>query len=432
MDEMLLHYFWKNRIISKYHLQTTDERKLIIVDPGFPHRDAGPDFKQAIIKLDGFTWVGDVEIHVNASDWFRHGHQNDAKYQSLILHVVFRNDVDIGANFPTLELKDYIAPQLIAEYEGLSLSQELLPCRSELENVTSLQFASWLSRLMVTRLERRQEEFFTTLHLCHDSWQEAVFRCLVSNFGFRTNAPAFELLAKSIPYRILLKHKDSRLQIYALFFGQGGFLDDDLPGDDYYQTLQSEYSYLRFKYNLISIPLKIWNLLRLRPQNFPCIRIAQLCECLYRIPDIIELIISGEDIAQFSALSDFEPHPYWKTHRHFGKESASSDSSHSAKQGHSCLIGKQTVSLLIINTVVPVRFSYASFRGDEASKEKCLELLENLAYEQNAITKQYAVAGFPHETALESQAILELNHHYCVKKRCIQCEIGNKIITNRS
>ena len=420
MNEMLLHYFWKRKIFSDIHLQTIDGREISLMYVGTPHQDAGPDFKQAVIRIGDITWVGDVEIHVRSSDWLRHGHQNDPKYQSIILHVVYQNDVDLNLSVPTLELKDYISNDLIREYEQMSRSQDLLPCKVGLPSITPLQFTSWLSRLAVERFERRRREIVDIVHACHEDWAEATFRCFVANFGFRTNAPAFESLAKSLPYKCLLKHKDSRLQVYALVFGLAGFLEDmNGDADDYFNMLQSEYQYLRYKYQLTPINLKIWNLLRLRPQNFPCVRLAQLSECLYRVPDLIQQVLQGQDMdALLKNISQFEPHPYWKTHRHFGITTAE----------HVCKIGPQTVNLLTINTIVPVRISYAHFYGNELMKERALAMLENIDFELNSITRPYVVAGFPSDNALFSQALLELYRFYCTSKRCLQCDIGCVIL----
>ena len=417
MDESLLHYFWRNKLFATAPLVTTDGRELRILRTGMPHRDAGPDFKQAVLKVDDITWAGDVEIHVRASDWLRHGHQHDGKYGTIVLHVVYEEDVGLGLPCPTLELKRYIPPPLIAEYEHLSRSTEPLPCRPFLPSVTPLQFSSWLSRLAAERYERRQQEILDTLRNCHDSWHETVFRRFLVNFGFRTNAAAFELLGRSLPYKYVLKHKDSRLQVYALVFGQAGMLEKEpetLDGDIYYRTLQGEYRYLRYKYGLSPIPLKTWNLLRLRPQNFPCVRLAQLSECLYRIPDLMEQLLHCEDVTSIAHISNFIPNEYWETHRHFGRDSPQ----------HSCQIGSQTVELLIINTVVPIRLAYATFHGNDAMKEKAFSLLEQVDFENNVITRQYVEAGFPNCNALYSQAILELHKNYCVPKQCLRCDIG--------
>ena len=426
MDEALLHYFWRNKLFATVPLVTTDGRELRILRTGVPHQDAGPDFKQAVVKVGELTWAGDVEIHIRASDWLRHGHQHDGKYGAIVLHVVYEEDVGLGLPCPTLELKRYIPPSLIAEYEHLSRSTELLPCRTFLPSVTSLQFSGWLSRLAVERYERRQQEILDSLRSCHDSWHEAVFRRFVVNFGFRTNAAAFELLGRSLPYKYVLKHKDSRLQVYALVFGQAGMLEEEpetLEGDSYYRTLQDEYRYLRYKYGLSPIPLKTWNLLRLRPQNFPCVRLAQLSECLYRIPDLMEQLLHCGDVTSLTHISGFVPSEYWETHRHhFGRGSPR----------HSCQIGSQTVDLLVINTVVPVRLAYATFHGNDGMKEKAFSLLEQVGFENNVITRQYVEAGFPNGSALYSQAILELNKNYCVPKQCLRCDIGCLILKRKN
>lgn len=421
MNEMLLHYFWKNKIFSQLDLRTTDRRPISLVHTGFPHQDAGPDFKQAVMKIDDITWVGDVEIHIRTSDWLKHGHQRDPKYQSIILHVVYQNDMDIGMACPTLELKQYISDELIAEYEKLSRSPDLLPCRKALPEVSPLQFTSWLTRLAVGRFERRQEEVFGTLHQCREDWHETVFRSFVVNFGFRANKAAFELLAKNLPYKSVLKHKDSRLQVYALVFGQAGMLEDEsdeAKEDGYFTSLQAEYQYLQYKYQLAPIPPKVWNMLRLRPQNFPCVRLAQLSECLYRIPDIIEQILHSKDVAELENIVNFEPQPYWSTHRQFGR----------ASPAHSCRLGRQAVDLLIVNSVVPLRLAYATFSGDDVGKQAALGMAESREPERNCIIRQYAEAGFPVRNALDSQAILELHRYYCTPKRCLQCDIGCLIL----
>ena len=426
MDEALLHYFWRNKIFATAPLVTTDGRELRILRTGTPHQDAGPDFKQAVVKVGELTWAGDVEIHVRASDWLRHGHQHDGKYGTIVLHVVYEEDVGLGLPCPTLELKRYIPPPLIAEYEHLSRSTELLPCRSFLATVTPLQFTELLSRLAAERYGRKQQEVLDSLHNCHDSWHEAVFRRFVVSFGFRTNAAAFELLARSLPYKYVLKHKDSRLQVYALVFGQAGMLEaertGELENDTYYRMLQDEYRYLRYKYGLTSIPVKTWNLLRLRPQNFPCVRLAQLSECLYRIPDLIEQLLNCQSAESLAHISGFVPNEYWETHRHFGKSSPH----------HSCQIGEQTVALLAINTVVPIRLAYATFHGDNAMKEDVFLLLEKVGFENNVITRQYVEAGFPNGSALHSQGILELHQHYCTPKQCLRCDIGCMILRRES
>lgn len=417
MNEMLLHYLWKNKIFSNYLLRTTDDRELTLISTGFPHKDAGPDFKQAVIKIGQITWVGDVEIHVRTSDWVRHGHQKDEKYNSIILHVVYEDDMDLGMTFPTLELKGYVSEELLNRYEKLSQNADWLPCRSSLETVGRLKVVSMLSRVATERLERKQHEIFETLHSCHDDWQETVYRFWVRNFGFRTNGAAFEMLAKSLSYRCIAKHGDSRTQVYALLFGQAGFLEDD-EGDSYYSILHNEYKFLQYKYKLSPIPLKIWNLLRLRPQNFPCIRLAQLSEFFFKIPKIAHRILTDNPEQLYSSLKNCTPHEYWTTHFHFGKET---------KQ-HSGTLGDSSINTLMINTVIPMQYAYGAFCGNDKMKERAMMNLESLEAENNQIVSRYCEAGWGIENALVSQAVLELHQHYCLGKRCLECEIGCDIL----
>lgn len=417
MNEMLLQYLWKNRIFSNQNFYTTQHQKLTIIHTGLQHHDAGPDFKQATIKIEQITWVGDVEIHLKTSDWLKHGHQYDAKYQSVILHVVYENDVLLDHSCPTLELKHYISSELIERYERLYHNADWLPCRSSLSKVTPMKITSLLSRMAEERLEGRQCEVFDLLHRCGDDWQETAYRLLLRNFGMRTNSAAFELLAQSLPYRVINKHRNSRLQIYSLVFGQAGMLEKE-QGDDYYSALHVEYKYLQYKYRLTPISLKLWNLLRLRPHNFPCIRLAQVSESLCQFPDIMRSLLEESPEKLLSEMPSVHPDDYWETHFHFEKETVK----------HTCNIGKTAINTLIINTIIPLRFSYGTFMGNDKIKEQAFLTLENIPFEKNFITRKYQEMGFAFQSAMDSQAILELYHHYCLKKRCIECEIGCFII----
>lgn len=421
MTESFLHYVWKNKIFRFLDLKTTDNEDLKIIHPGFPHQDAGPDFKQAIIKIGAITWAGDVEIHVNSSDWIKHKHQFDPKYQSVALHVVYNNDCIINRSdrehISTLELKSYIPIKVIEEYQKLSLSNNLLPCKAEVKNFPALQFSSFLSGIAVDRLLGKQNSIFEILRNCSGDWNETFFRLLGVNFGFKTNAPAFDLLGKSIPYKILCNHANNRLQLYSIIFGQAGMLEEELD-DDYYIQLQDEYRFLRYKYDLIPIHKKNWNYLRLRPSNFPCIRLAQFSEIIYNTTDVLnKYLFTGEFDSLLNAFKR-EPHEYWKTHYHFGK----------CTTEHPVNLGKKTENLIFINTLIPLLFAFGTFSGEDKIQEKAIGLLENIDFEENMTTQCYKSAGFPAGNALYSQAILELHQHYCLKKKCLDCALGSFII----
>lgn len=428
MKEELLQYLWKIRMAQYNNLYTTDGRELHIINPGCMHQDAGPDFKQAIIRVDDMIWAGDVEIHINSSDWYKHHHHQDDKYLSVILHVVYKHDVNVFRKdqeiIPALELKNYIPQQIIDEYQKLTLSTNLIACSGSLDRVPPLVQTSIISSMAVGRLLRRQQQLLRMLKNCHDDWNELTYRVLLVNFGFNVNATAFELLAQSLPYRILQRHQSSRTQVYALLFGQAGLLSEDREEhkyDEYYILLKNEYEYLRYKYGLTPIEAKLWNLLRLRPTNFPCVRIAQVSELLFSMPDIFrEVIYEASPGTLKDKISGVCPADYWSTHFQFGVKT----------KLHHCHIGKTAYKLLLINTVVPLMFTYGSFSGNERMKSVAVDTLEILGAENNHITRLFQTHHFPVHSALFSQALLELYSGYCKHHACHACPIGQYIITH--
>jgi hypothetical protein len=423
ISEKLLHYVWKNQWFAKEELQTVHHNSLTIINQGFPHQDAGPDFKQAVLKIDGITWAGNVEIHIRSSDWYKHGHQNDRKYNSVVLHVVYENDqeVFIGEHtpLPTLELQPLLSSQLLLRYSQLVNASHPLPCEAYIEKIHPLTLQSFLARLSYDRLVRKQVQIFEILHSFSKDWEQTLFYILCQSFGFKTNAPAFEMLGKALPYKILKKHADSHLQIMALIFGQAGMLEAEAE-DAYYQSLQDEYGYLKAKYKLVHIDAKCWNLLRLRPHNFPCIRLAQLGEMVYHHRDMLEKLISPQKPIYFQNLFFHKLHEYWNTHYYFGKESRNRDK----------IMGEKSFQLLLINALIPFLYSYSKFTGNEKLQEYSMRLPELLPFEENCITKKYQSLGFCAQHAGDSQALLELHHDYCEQKRCIECVVGQWVVVN--
>jgi hypothetical protein len=422
LSENLLQYVWKNQWFAQEKLQTIHKQPISILNQGFSHQDAGPDFKQAIVKIDGVIWAGNVEVHIRSSDWYKHQHQNDTKYHSVILHVVYEHDQEVfieqNTPLPTLELKPLLSSQLLLRYSQLLNTSVPLPCKAYLNKIHPLVLQSFLTRLVFDRISRKETHIFEILHSFSEDWEQVLFYVLCQSFGFKTNAPAFEMLAKILPYRILKKHADSHLQVAALIFGQAGMLEDELE-DTYYQSLQNEYYYLRAKYKLIPCDAKCWNLLRLRPHNFPCIRLAQLGEIIFKHYNLFEEIIIPKNIEYFHNIFINKPHEYWETHYHFGKTSRASKK----------IMGERSFYLLLINALIPFLYSYSRFTGNNALQEFSVELLELLPFEENHITKKYQHFGFCSKQACNSQALLELHQEYCEKKRCIDCVIGQKIVT---
>ena len=422
ISEKLLHYVWKNQWFTKENLQTVHKKSVSIINQGFPHHDAGPDFKQAIIKIGDVTWAGNVEIHIRSSDWYKHEHQNDMKYKSVILHVVYEHDREVfieGRNpLSTLELKSLLSSQLLLRYSQLMNTLHPLPCEAYIEKITPLTIEAFLARLYHDRMVKKQISIFEILHSFSEDWEQVLFYVLCQSFGFKTNAPAFEMLCKVLPFKILKKHTDSHLQIAALIFGQAGMLDDELE-DSYYQSLQNEYLYLKTKYRLIPVDVKNWNLLRLRPHNFPCIRLAQLVEIIYKHRDLFPKITDFHNISYFESIFVNKIDEYWKTHYYFGKESRASDK----------IMGEKSFQLLLINALVPFLYSYGTFIGNEKLQVYGLRIPELLPFEENHITSRYQQIGFCAKHAVNSQALLELHYEYCEKKRCIDCVIGQRVVS---
>lgn len=424
MKELFLHYVWQHRHYDFRNLRTTRGQRLNVVFPGYHNHDAGPDFLQAVVSIDDVRWIGSVEIHCRSSDWLRHRHHEDDKYKSVVLHVVYEQDMEIqlcqNEFVPTFELKDRIQEEMFSRYESLMKVPDLLLCRSQSSNVDSLIVHNQLSKMLIERMLRRQGGIQNTLLSCQSDWNELIYRTMAVAFGCKKNGTAFELLAQSLPYRILRSHLASRLQVYALVFGQSGLLDMD-DEDEYADRLRYEYDYLRYKYQLTPIKAHQWNWLRLRPQNFPPLRLAQFAQLLFETGNALSDRVLKASMSSLQSWLSLAPDEYWQTHYMFGKESPK----------HPSGIGELVVESLIINVVVPVRFAYARFTGDENMQENALGLLERVPYEVNKVTRLFIDSAFPCRSAYDSQAQIELMGQFCTQKRCLKCSIGEKIVRGK-
>lgn len=424
MKEDFLHYVWQHRHYDFLNLKTTEGQDVNVVFPGYHNYDAGPDFMQAVVNIGEMRWVGSVEIHCRSSDWLRHLHQYDDKYKSVILHVVYEHDSEIQLDekefVPTLELKGRIPREMFIRYETLMRVQDKLLCRSQLPSLKPIILQNQMSAVLLERLLRRHTVFQSTLGRCQHDWNELVYRTLAISFGCKKNGVAFELLAQSLPFRIVRAHLSSRLQIYALVFGQAGLLD--VGGrDGYMEKLCYEYDCLRYKYQLVPIGAHQWNWLRLRPQNFPPLRLAQFAQMLYETGDELSNKVLKMNLQGIRTWLSVVPDDYWETHYMFGKESPK----------HASGMGDSIVNSLIVNVVAPIRFSYARFSGNDDMQENALTLLESIPYENNKTTRLFSGSAFPCKSAYDSQAQLELMDHYCSLKRCLKCSVGEKIIRTR-
>jgi FtsZ-binding cell division protein ZapB len=421
MTEELLHHLWKFRLFNQIALSTTTGETIEIVKVGEHNHHAGPDFFNSKIKIDDTLWAGNVEVHIFASDWNKHTHQLDKSYDNIILHVVYEADRPIyrtsGEPIPTLELKQRIDPVYYLNYQRFKLSKDWVACEKQIEQVPAIIFHTALNRLLIERLEEKFNDVMETLRLNKMNWEETFYQLLAKNFGFKTNAVPFELLAKSTPSIVLGKHKSSLLQLEALLFGQAGFLEQHFK-DKYPLQLQNEYVFLKQKFKLSSGDNHLWKFMRLRPGNFPTIRIAQFAQLIYQSTHLFSKIIAAEELTQLKQLLDTDVSTYWNTHYVFEKGGTRKNKK----------LGEDSIHNIIINTIVPFLFVYGKLKGDETYIERALRFLEKLDGEANSIINAWSNLNVSVKTAADTQALLQLKNKYCDFKRCLQCPIGNYLL----
>jgi len=419
MKEEFLHYIWKYKLYKSGNLKKKKKKKIEIIKTGTHNFDSGPDFFNAKIKIDETVWIGNVEIHMNSSDWFSHNHNTNKAYDNVILQVVNHHDKEIfrtdGQSIPTLVLK--FDKKLLANYEDLLQNKLWIPCEKQIPKVDSFIVDQWISILAIERLEEKSKRIDELLHQFNNNWETAFYVQLAHNFGFKLNSEPFELLAKSLPLSYLAKHKNSLLQIEALLFGQAGFLND-ADGDEYYQSLKKEYLFLKSKFNLKPIEKHVWKFLRSRPGNFPTIRIAQFAMLIYKSSALFSKIIESKSLDEIKELLLVEPSEYWINHYLFNKESVKKTKS----------LGESSVDILIINTVIPFLFVYGKQTGSETIKQRALDFLEKIKSEKNSIVDSWNKIGILSDNALSSQALIHLKNNYCNTKNCLNCQIGSQII----
>jgi hypothetical protein len=421
--EDFLHYIWKFRLFNQTELCTISGESIRIIQPGFQNTDAGPDFQEARIVIAETIWAGNVEVHIKSSDWNKHCHDKDEAYNNVILHVVYEHDATVfrqnGSYVPSLALKNRIAPGVLERYEGLQASGlNVIPCAHLIAHTPLVTWKNWLTRVLIQRLEKKSKQVLHVLEANKGNWEETFYQLLAANFGFKTNAFPFELLAKSLPRLILAKHRGNSLQINALIFGQSGFLDEHLQ-ESYPIQLFKEYQYLRRKYNLDPIDKYLWKFLRLRPLNFPTIRLAQFAALISNYNQLFSRILEITDINELKDLfRDIRIPQYWHDHYLFNK----------AAGPVSKYLGKLSVDNILINTVAVCLFSYGKHQQQEVYIERALALLENIPAESNLIVRNFLEFGVEIENSYDSQAVIELKKAFCDYKKCLNCAVGNNIL----
>ena len=420
MNEEFLSYLWKFRLLNP-DLRTESGDALFVLHPGDQNSDGGPDFFNARLRIGGTTWAGNVEIHVRASHWFKHGHQSDHAYDNAILHVVYEADLPVyhpnGTPLQTLVVKNRFPGLIFDRYEQMMANQQWIPCYNQLLTAMDHGFDFWAPALAVERLVYKSFNIRQLWAGCRHDWEEAFYRHLSSSFGFKINSLPFELLAKSLPLIIIRKHRDNVFQLEALLFGQAGMLGrskmDAYPGE-----LLQEYLFLRKKYNLNPVGEGVWKFLRLRPVNFPTLRISQFAGFINSTGTRFFDILEGGSFDEVIKSLDICASSYWDTHYMFDKSSGSRKK----------ILGKESINLLVIYGIVPFLFFYGLEKDLPAMREKALDFLERISGEHNAGIARWAEAGLPSCNALQTQALIHLKRFYCDKKRCLDCRIGSILL----
>ncbi|MDR1699085.1 MAG: DUF2851 family protein [Prevotellaceae bacterium] len=417
MNEAFLQYLWQHRLFYPADLRTVSGEKVEIINVGKRNDDAGPDFFNAKIKIGDTVWAGNVEIHLRSSDWKRHKHHRN--YDNVILHVVK------VADEPVYRLSGEEIPQLVlpypsraeAQYESWLANKKSIPCADKLDEISRIFLQSQLNRLLSERLEQKTLAIESLLSQSQNHWEEAFYVTLCRNFGFGINAQPFEMLARSLPLNYLAKHKDNLFQIEALLFGQSGLFNSENP-DEYEEKLRKEYHFLQSKFSLTPIDGSVWKMLRIRPSNFPHLRIAQLAGLIHRSSKLFSKIIENPGYKNLISLFDTEVSDYWHTHFRFGQ--ASPERKHK--------LGKQTIDSLLINTVVPFLFAYGKVKNSDEWQEKAVSLLKEIPAEKNHIIKLWADLNIAAKNAFETQALLQLHKNYCEEKKCLHCAFGYQLL----
>lgn len=416
MTERLLQYIWQFRYFNMVMLQTTEEQPIEIISPGLYNTNQGPDFLNAKIRINDTIWAGSVELHINSSDWQQHNHSNDKNYRNVILHVVWNDDKQLNLSFPTLELQNRISKLLLKKYDDLMQGSRFISCEDQVRQVDELIFVSWKERLLIERLQNRAIHIQQLLKKSNRHWEEVFWWMLARNFGAKVNSDAFEKMAQSIPLNILSRHKQQVQQLEALLLGQAGLLDREFR-DHYPQMLQKEYGFLQKKYSLDKIHEPVY-FLRMRPANFPTIRLAQLAILIQQSSHLFSSLTEASSFDEAVKLFSVTANDYWHYHYVFDEPAAFKKKS----------LGKQMVQNIMINTAIPLLYAYGDVNDTDVYRNKALKWMECIDAESNSITNGFEKLGIENKTAFDSQSLLQLKNNYCDQKRCLQCAIGNKLL----
>lgn len=425
MKEDFLHYLWKYGLYDHNRLSDNDNNRIIVLHPGEYNHDSGPDFFNARISINGTIWAGNVEIHIKSSHFNTHGHQDDPAFNNVILHVVAENDMAVfnsrGEELLTTELS--FDPLLFEKYTLLVNNPFIIACQDSITEFDEILFRHWLNALVIERFTVKSESILKIYGETGNDWDETFYRLLTRYFGFRVNTEPFEMLATALPFRIIRKHADNIFQIEALLFGTAGLLDPGLfkeaLTDDYYHNLLKEYTILAAKYSLHPLHGWLWKFSRLRPSNFPTIRLSQLASMLSVSGGLFSKVIEAPHLVNITGLFEVSASEYWNTHFTFGKISREFVKN----------TGPQAIDILLINAIVPLIFTYGQLKDSRIIIERAVSFLEEIPAEKNVIISEWNETGIAAESAFFSQGLIQLRNGYCRKRKCLDCRIGNKIIS---
>ena len=416
MTEKLLQYIWQFQHFNRNGLVTDKGEELQVIHTGQINFNQGPDFLNARIKIGNTILAGSIELHLKTSDWQKHNHSSDANYKNVVLHVVYENDTPQNISLPILELQPRIPQILLQKYEQLMLNNSFIACAHTIQQVKELTWVAWKERLLAERLTRKSKKIFELLENSNNHWEETFWWLIARNFGMKVNGDAFEEMARSIPISILARHKGQIHQVEALLFGQANLLMGSFT-DDYLQLLQREYYFLQKKYGLKPIHTPV-HFLRMRPGNFPTVRLAQLSMLINNSSHLFSKILDAKDFIEIKRMLSITANDYWHYHYQLNELSA-----YKPKK-----LGVSMINNIIINTAAPMVFAYGLHHKNEDYKNKALHWLGQLPAEENVITSGFRNYSLPVTTAFDSQSVIELKTQYCDNKRCLECAVGNAIL----
>jgi hypothetical protein len=420
INEAFLHFLWKNQHLEGITCYSVEGHEVEVVEPGYHNVDAGPDFFNARVKINNTLWAGNVELHINASDWIKHGHENDKAYDTVILHVVYYNDCQVtrtnGEQIPTVVLR---FPKLMwSSYADLMKAKRWIPCQEKLKTLSPLLISQWTSSLMVEKLQSKAVTYDKHLKMLNGHWDALLSLILFRVFGLPVNTTPFEMLGLLVPYPLLLRNKKDRFTIEAILFGQAGMLQTVIAKDVYSENLFKEYQRFAGKLPPNHVPNQTWKFLRMRPASFPTIRLAQLSSLIHHHYPLHPFLLHMPEYSKLKSVFRIKAGDYWNTHYQFGK-------THDARVK---FLGSQFIDLLMINAIVPYLFYYGRRNRLQKYCDYSIHLLESLNQESNAILKNWGKFGITARNAFESQALLFLYRKYCLSKRCLECQFGNTAI----